>query len=204
MADFDEALKLKPDDVNSLLGRGGLYLGSRDLVHAKADFDAALKLDPNRAANVGAAYAAAGHYDEAITGYDSWLAAHPDGNGVSSVLNARCWTRAIANRELDKALADCDLALRKGPKLAAFYDSRGLVHLRRGELDLALADYNEAIKLQPRSPWSLYGRGLARMGKGDKAGGDADVAAAVAILPNLPAQAKRYGLAAPGAAPAAG
>jgi tetratricopeptide (TPR) repeat protein/predicted aspartyl protease len=200
MADFDAALKLKPDDPVSLIGRGELYLASKDFAHARADFEAALKADPNRGPQVAAFYAASGHYDEAIAGYDAWIAAHERAENLSAALNARCWTRAIANRELDKALADCDLALRKGPKIAAFYDSRGLVHLRRGELDLAMADYNEALKLQPRSAWSLYGRGLAKLGKGDKAGADADMAAAAALAPNLPNQARRYGLTAKAAA----
>jgi tetratricopeptide (TPR) repeat protein/predicted aspartyl protease len=194
MADFDAALKLKPDDPVSLMGRGELYLASKDFNHARDDFEAAVKADPNRRPQAAAFYAASGHYDEAIAGYDAWIAAHEKAENVSSALNARCWTRAIANRELDKALADCDLALRKGPKIAAFYDSRGLVHLRRGELDLAMADYDQSLKLQPRGAWSLYGRGLAKLGKGDKAGAEADMAAATAIAPNLPNQAKRYGL----------
>jgi tetratricopeptide (TPR) repeat protein/predicted aspartyl protease len=169
MADFDAALALKPDDPVSLMGRGELYLASRDLPHAKNDFEAAMKGEPGRAPQVAALYAASGHYEEAIAGYDAWIAAHEKAENVALVLNARCWTRTIANRELDKALADCDLALRKGPKIAAFYDSRGLTHLRRGELDLALVDYNEALKLQPKLAWALYGRGLAKLGKGDRA-----------------------------------
>jgi tetratricopeptide (TPR) repeat protein len=197
MSDFDQALKLKPDDATSLIGRGELYLVSKDMPHARADFDAAVRADPQRALVVAALYGETGHYDEALAGYDAWIAAHPKAENLSSVFNGRCWTRAIANRDLDKAIADCDLALRRGPRNAAFFDSRGLAHLRHGDLDLAIADYNEALKLQPRLAWSLYGRGLARLGKGDK-GGEADIAAATAIAPNLPAQAKRYGVSQPG------
>ena len=43
----------------------------------------------------------------------------------------RCWARALTGRDLDKALADCDRALRLAPKTPEFLDSRGLVHLRR-------------------------------------------------------------------------
>lgn len=199
MADFDEALKLKPDDAASLIGRGALYLGSRDLGHAKTDFDAALKVEPARALAISGLYEAAGRYDEAIAGYDGWIAAHPNGEHISTIFNARCWTRTVANRELDKALADCDEALRRGPKVAAFYDSRGLAHLRRGELDLAIADYDQALKMQPKLAWSLYGRGLAEVAKGQKTPGDTDMAAGVALQPNLPTLAKRYGLSPSGA-----
>jgi len=84
--------------------------------------------------------------------------------------------------------------VRRGPHIAALFDSRGLAHLRRGELDLAIADYDEALKLQPKLAWSLYGRGLARIGKGLKAEGEADLQAATQIAPNLPATAKRHGI----------
>jgi tetratricopeptide (TPR) repeat protein len=197
MADFDEALKLQPDDVTSLVGRGALYLESNDYGRAARDFDAAIKVEPDRALAVARLYTAAGQFDRALGAYDGWIAAHPAGDQLPTALNGRCWTRALWNRDLDKALADCDAALRRGPRTAAVLDSRGLVHLRRLELDLAIADYDQAIKLQPKEAWSLYGRGLAKLAKGDKAAGEADLAAATALAPNIPVMAKRFGLVAP-------
>jgi tetratricopeptide (TPR) repeat protein len=146
---------------------------------------------------VAGLYATAGQFDRALASYDSWIAANPHDDKLPVALNGRCWTRALANRELDKALADCEAALKRGPRTAGGLDSRGLVHLRRGELDLAIADYDAAIRLQPKEAWSLYGRGLAKLAKGDKPGGEADVAAAAALAPNLPVAAKQYGLVAP-------
>ncbi|HEX3699254.1 MAG TPA: tetratricopeptide repeat protein, partial [Phenylobacterium sp.] len=199
MADFDQALKLKPEDPVSLIGRGELYLASRDLGHAKTDFDAALRADPNRMPQVAAFYVATGNFEPAIAGYDAWIEAHPKSDNLYAAFNARCRARTMWNHDLDKALADCEAAMHRGPRAAALFETRGLTHLRRGELDLALADYNEALKLQPRLAWALYGRGLAKIGKGDKAGGEADLQAAATIAPNLAAQAKRFGLAPPGA-----
>jgi tetratricopeptide (TPR) repeat protein len=199
MADFDQSLKLKPDDAASLVGRGELHLASHDLDHAKADFNEAIRLDPGRAEPVANLYLRAGRFEEAVAGYDAWLAAHPNADNASAVLNSRCRSRALWNHDLDKAIADCDLALKKGPKIAAYFDSRGLAHLRRGELDLALADYNKALEMQPKLAWALYGRGVAKIEKGDKAGGEADLSAAAAVAPNLAAIAKRVGLVAPAA-----
>lgn len=199
MADLDQNLKLKPDDAAALVGRGELYLASHDVEHAKADFNEATRLDPDRAALVANLYLQAGRFEDAVAGYDAWLAAHPKADSASAVLNSRCRSRALWNHDLDKALADCELALKKGPKIAAYFDSRGLAHLRRGELDLALADYNKALELQPKLAWSLYGRGVAKLEKGDKAGGEADLSAAAAVAPNLAATAKRIGLVAPAA-----
>lgn len=199
MADFDEALKLRPDDVISRIGRGELYLGARSFDRAAADFDAAVKAEPGRAVQVASFYTSAGQFERALATYDAWIAANPHDDRLAGALNGRCWTRALWNRDLDKALADCEAALKHGPRVAGVLDSRGLVHLRRGEPDLAIADYDAAIRLQPKEAWSLYGRGLAKLAKGDKAGGDADLAASAALAPNLPMMAKQYGLVPPGA-----
>jgi tetratricopeptide (TPR) repeat protein len=194
MADFDQALKLKPDDAASLIGRGELFLATRAPERAKTDFEAALRLEPERSLQVASIYSATGHFEEAVAGYDAWIAGHPRAENPVPALNGRCWARTLWNRDLDKALADCDAALRRGPRTAGLFDSRGLTHLRRGELGLAIADYNDALKLQPKLAWSLYGRGLAERAKGAGPAADSDIAAAVAIQPNLPLLAKRYGL----------
>jgi tetratricopeptide (TPR) repeat protein len=111
--------------------------------------------------------------------------------------NGRCWARAAAGKDLNKALDDCNRAVAGAPKTAAFLDSRGLVELRLGDNDKAIADYDAALTLQPKLGWSLYGRGLAKRRKGLKAEGDADVAAAVAINPKLPQAAKQFGIVGP-------
>jgi tetratricopeptide (TPR) repeat protein/predicted aspartyl protease len=199
MNDFNAALAINPAAPGALIGRGQLYLISRDLPHAQADFDAAVKADPNLVMTVGQIYANAGRFQPAIADYDAWISAHADAEHIADALGARCRVRVLWGQELDKALADCDAALRKGPRTANLLETRGLARLRRGELDPAIADFDLALKLQPKLAWALYGRGLARAGKGDKAGSDADLQAATAIAPNLPAQMKRYGIGQPGA-----
>jgi tetratricopeptide (TPR) repeat protein len=116
---------------------------------------------------------------------------------LAQALNGRCWARALAGRDLDKALNDCNRAVRDNPKTSAFLDSRGLVYLRMGDLPKAIADYDAALALRPGAAWSLYGRGLAKARLGMKTDGQADLAAAVAVDPTLPDKAKTYGIAAP-------
>jgi tetratricopeptide (TPR) repeat protein/predicted aspartyl protease len=194
-ADFDQALKLKPDDTVSLIGRGELHLAAKDMAGAKADFAAAVRAEPNRQLQVALLYTGAGAYPEAVAAYDGWIAANPRADNLSVALNGRCWARTVWNHDLDAALADCDAALRRGPRIAMVFDSRGLTHLRRGEFDAAIADYDTALKMQPKLAWALYGRGLAERGKGQGAAAEADLSAAAALQPDLPALAKRYGLA---------
>jgi tetratricopeptide (TPR) repeat protein/predicted aspartyl protease len=197
MADLDQALKLKPDDPHGLELRGELYLSQGDLVRAGADFDEGLRAAPQDAElglRVAGAYERNNRFEAAIARFDAWIAAHPRDERAAQALNGRCWARALWNRDLDKALVDCNAALKQGLSNSNFLDSRGLVHLRLGQFDAAIADYDAALKLQPKGAWSLYGRGLARRKTGATAEGDADVQAALAIQPNLTNAMKRYGL----------
>jgi tetratricopeptide (TPR) repeat protein len=199
-ADLDQALKLKPDDIDALMMRAEVRLARKNTASAATDLDAAARLAPKEAdlrLQLGELYAQAGQFDAAIAQYDLWISAHPDEGQQAEALNGRCWVRALAGRDLDKALADCNRALRAVPRMATILDSRGMVHLRRGDLQAAVADYDAALALNPKIAWSLYGRGLAKLRLGRKADGDADVAAATAIKADLPDLAKQYGIAQP-------
>ncbi len=200
LADLDETLKRKPDDVEALMRRGELYT-TRDAGRAKADFDAAIKLEPQKdqliveAAN---AYSRAGLYEAAIQQLDTWLAAHPKGDDLGSVLLARCFARAAWGKDLDAALADCDASMRRDKNSFALR-TRGLVLLRMDRIDESITQFAAAIKAQPRDATALYGRGLAELKKGDQAAGEADLAAAVALVPTMAAQYQRMGLGRPSA-----
>jgi tetratricopeptide (TPR) repeat protein/predicted aspartyl protease len=197
MADLDAALKLKPGDIPALVSRAGLRLSGRDAPHALADLDAADALAAKEADvrfTLADLYERADALAPAIAQLNLWIAAHPDDSRRAQALNSRCWARALLNQDLDKALADCDAALRADPKLVVAFNSRGMVHLRRGELDKAIADYDARLAVPPRATWPLYGRGLAKLKKGLKAEGDADIAAAVALRPRITEEARAHGI----------
>jgi tetratricopeptide (TPR) repeat protein len=109
-------------------------------------------------------------------------------------LNGRCWARALLGKDLTRALADCDAAVRRNGKFAQFHDSRGLVYLRLAQFDKAIADYDAALAIDSKIAWSLYGRGIAKLRLGQTAQGKADIAAAAALAPELPDIAKGYGV----------
>jgi tetratricopeptide (TPR) repeat protein len=193
-ADLDKALSLKPEDIIALMARGKLRLKGNDVAGARDDFNMLLAQDPSARLDVASAYSDADLFDDAIGQYDKWLATQPRDATYADALNGRCWARALSGRELDKALADCDTAVRLNPDDGEFVDSRGLVHLRQGQLDAAISDYDAALKLDPKLSWSLYGRGLAELRKGMKAQGDADILAATAQEADLPDKMKSYGV----------
>ncbi len=193
--DLDAALALAPADVDALTLRAELRLSEGDRAGAADDLDAAVKASPGAGRlDFAGLYSDLQRFPEAIAQYDRWIAVHPDDLGLPGARNSRCWARAQAGLELDKALADCNAAVRARPSVASYLDSRGLVHLRRGEFALAIADYDAALKLQPKIAWSLYGRGVAEARLGQTAQSVADVAAAGALAPKLPERAKALGI----------
>ncbi|MBS0295532.1 MAG: aspartyl protease family protein [Proteobacteria bacterium] len=197
LASFDKALALKPDDPRALLGRGRIRLRTGKTEEARTDLTAAIRAAPEDEGivlSIAAYYDEADRYEDAAGIYDRWIADHPRNDNMWSTLNARCWLRATHNRELDKALQDCNDALSRRGRTAEVLDSRALVNLRLGRLREALADYDAALKLQPKLGWSLYMRGLTKRKLGDEAGAAKDIAAGLAIDPGVRERARRFGL----------
>jgi tetratricopeptide (TPR) repeat protein len=194
MADFDQAVKLKPDYAAALAVRGELKLARKDTAGASADFDAALRADPNAGAGIAQSYLTAGKFADAERVVSAYIASHPRNEDLALALGVRCRTRAFTGEGLEQALKDCDDAIRYRPGVAQAYASRGLVELRLGKNDAAISDFNQTIRLEPRAPWALYGRGVGEARKGEKAQSDADLAAAAAVSPHIADDAKQVGL----------
>jgi tetratricopeptide (TPR) repeat protein len=197
-ADFDEALKRKPDDVIVLMDRGTARLASGDQDGARADFERVSALAPNDATlvlNMAGAYERYGHLGEAVSRLDRWVAANPRDDRLPAALAERCWARAMLGLDLDRALADCNGALRNGQRIARNLDGRALVWLRMGKYDKSISDYRASLELQPRSAQSRFGLGLAEFKKGQRENGDADMKAAVELQAGVADEFKRLGLA---------
>jgi tetratricopeptide (TPR) repeat protein len=197
LADLDQAIALDPKSVAALIERAQLRVARHERAPALADLDAAPQAVAGPAMErlkIAGLYDALEAPEGAIVQYDSWIPAHREDARLAQALNGRCWSRALAGRDLDKALGDCDAALRLRQHTPAFLDSRGLVRLRMGDWDRAIADYDESLKLAPKSAWSLFGRGIAKRHKGLTAEAQEDIDDAVAIMPGLAARAKRAGI----------
>jgi len=158
------------------------------------ELDRKILRDPRDAASFearGNVYQKKGDHLRAIADFDKLSVLQPS---KASAWNYRCWARAIANRELPQALADCTESLKLEPNEANTLDSRGFAHLRIGEFNKSIADYDAALKLNSALAPSLYGRGLAKRMKGNRAGGDVDIAAAKKINANIADEFARYGI----------
>jgi tetratricopeptide (TPR) repeat protein len=187
LRDFDAALKLDPRSFNALVNRAAAYsrIGRNDL--AIRDLDEALRLDgfnPLAFYNRGYAHFVLGQYDKALADYSIAIALDPR---MALAYNNRCLTRAILGRDLVRALADCDTALKLLPVNVDVRTTRGFIFLKLGDPLLALHEYDAALDLDPNRPLALYGRGLARIAIGQVREGDADKAAALVLDPEVAA-----------------
>jgi tetratricopeptide (TPR) repeat protein len=93
----------------------------------------------------------AAEFDRAISDYNQAIRLDPQD---AAALNGRCRSFALANRELQQALDDCDAALRIAidPDIL---NSRGLVNLKRSVFDKAREDYAAAVSARPADADSL-------------------------------------------------
>jgi len=81
IADFNQALKLDPNHVQSYNNRGQIYFNKKDYDRAIADFNQAIKLDPNDTDtyyNRGLAYKNKGSLDLAVQDFNKVLELNDD------------------------------------------------------------------------------------------------------------------------------
>ena len=104
-ADFDQSIKLNPNDAQAFTNRGYAWRNKGDMARALADYDQAIKLDPTAAAafyNRGNTYHEKQEFDRAIADFDQAVKLQP--NYALAYYN-----RGLALREkgdLDRAIAD--------------------------------------------------------------------------------------------------
>jgi tetratricopeptide (TPR) repeat protein len=100
---------------------------------------------------------------------------------------ARCRIRTIIKTGLDKALADCDEAMKLAPKDTQVLGTVGLLQYQLGHLKEAAADFGAVLNDNPKLAGALYMRGVIRLRSGDAAGGNADIAEASEEYPGIEA-----------------
>ena len=202
-ADFDKAITLAPNDADLLIRRGFRRAHEGDEKGALADAEAALagyhEGSLERLAVV-ALFERLHRADRVLALLDPIIALHKNDNELGNLLNTRCYSRALANIELAKALADCNDAIKRRGPIPAFVDSRAVVKVRMGDLAGALADYDDALAKAPQQSASLYMRAWVRRAsaKGDAAQlklAEADFAAAKAVDADIAEQFMPYGFA---------
>lgn len=194
LAAVEKALKQSPGGSDLLVERAKVRAAMNDFDGALADYNAALYRYPRSVvamsgrSNLELSH---GDYDRAIADADKAAVIDPDN---AALHNNACWTRAVAGRELDTALAECHRAIALRAGNASALDSRGLVYFRLGNFAEARKDFEAALAIAPNSASSLFMRGMTKIRLGDAAGGKADLEAAEKLLPGVTAKYARYGV----------
>jgi tetratricopeptide (TPR) repeat protein len=70
-------------------------------------------------------------------------------------------------QELDRAIAQFDLVIRKLPDFARAYHGRGQAFMADERYEFALEDFDKAIELEPEFPFSYLDRGKLYQIQGD-------------------------------------
>ncbi|MCH9050323.1 MAG: tetratricopeptide repeat protein [Proteobacteria bacterium] len=159
IADYDQAIRLKPDYALAFNDRGVAYYRKGEYDRAIADFDQAIRLKPDYALafnNRGSAYDDKGDHDRVIADYDRAIADFTQAIRLDTLEGPRkAWpfnnrgNSYRAKGQYDRAIADFDRAIRLNPDYAIAFNNRGLAYDDKGQHDRAIADYDEAIRLKP-------------------------------------------------------
>jgi tetratricopeptide (TPR) repeat protein len=166
MAEFREALRLKPNfaDPHNMLGLVLEDQGKLD--EAMAEFREALRLEPNLAdphGNLGNVWRAQGKLAEAIAEYREALRLKPNfakpHGGLGNVLQDQ--------GKVDEAIAEYREALRLEPNDLIGHINLGGALRDKGKVDEASVEYRTALRLKPDSAAAHlnFGATLADQGK---------------------------------------
>lgn len=194
MEDFGAALRLNPRDAVALRNRGALHAKRGELDLALADFNAVIAIQPNDAISFyNRGYTLFRNKQYELAAVDYTTAIYFDPMMGPAYLN-RCLTHTVQGKDLVKALADCDQALKLMPLSVAARETRGFIYLKLGDAAIAITEYEAALQMDANRPLALYGLGLAKIRMGRKAEGDADRAAALVLDPAIIRAFSVYGV----------
>jgi tetratricopeptide (TPR) repeat protein len=161
LADFNQAVNLRPDEAASYAGRARVRLALRDVNGAIADYNETLRITPGTVSSYigrGHAYFVKGDAPAAIADFTEAIRLNPKSPSTYN-------RRGLAYRrsgDLARAIDDYTAAITLNPVYALAYNNRGYVYEAQGRKDEAIADFQSALLLDP----TLIGArdGLRRFG----------------------------------------
>src|SRR6266404_9270819 len=178
IAEYNEAIRLEPNDAFLFAARGGAYGLKEQYDRALADYGEAMRLSPKEThlspeidasflCGRGEVYLGKGDEDCAIADFDQAIRLDPK---AAPAFFGR--GRAHNNKgHHDRAIADLDEAIRLNAKKCDYFCARGDAYLDKGDNDRAIADYDDAIRLEPNFPRAIFFRRQAILRKGDELAG---------------------------------
>ena len=183
IADYDSAIRLKPDYAGAYYNRGLAKGMLGQHFAAIADYDSAIRLKPDYANaynNRGIVKSNLGQHFAAIADFDSAIRLKPDDADVY-------YNRGTVKSNLGQhlaAIADYDSTIRLNPDHADAYNNRGIAKRALGQHFAAIADYDIAIRLKPDDAQAYNNRGLAKSKLGQHSAAITDFDIAIRLNPD--------------------
>jgi len=170
IVDFDNALKVQPNDTAALNGMIKACLFADDLKNAQKHIDNAIKNYPDNAEYIlrrGILFNKRGLFDRAIEDFNKAISLNPS-NELLVELFLNLGAAELRLEAYDAAIKDYDKALEISPRNPSVYNYRGYANYKIGNFVDAINDYNNAIDLDPNNAASYYNRGMAFIKTSDK------------------------------------
>ncbi|MCI0340469.1 MAG: protein kinase [Planctomycetales bacterium] len=185
LAEFDAALRLRPDDPGALLNRGIARLGAGDPRGARDDLTTLLRDSPGDSAashQRGIARMRLGDTVGALADFTASLEGRPrDPDTRYNRGNAH-----VALGDLAAAERDYTIAIEARPDFHGALTNRGNVRWNQGNESGALEDYDAALRIAPGESRALNNRGRLHLRHGRLEAADADLRAARKSDPSFP------------------
>jgi tetratricopeptide (TPR) repeat protein len=184
IADYDKAIKLRPDYSSVYFNRAFVCAAKGNYDQAVADYTKVIELEPDNVEaylNRGVAYAANSEYDLAMADYDKAIELRPD---YSDVYFNRAFVCA-AEGDYDQAIADYTKVIELEPDNAGAHFNRAIIYSEQGDYDQAVADYTKVIELEPDNVGAYLNRGVAYVAKNEYDLAMADYNRAIELKPDL-------------------
>ncbi|HVF98880.1 MAG TPA: tetratricopeptide repeat protein [Chloroflexia bacterium] len=178
IAEFSEAIRLKPDYAIAYNNRGIAYRYKNMLDEAIADFSKSIELAPNDGRfylERGTTYMYKGNYDNAVPDFTRATELLPN---LAEPYYQR-GTIYLETTQYDQAIQDFDKAIDLEPSWQDAYHQRGRVYASKGDYTKAIANYTQAIELLP-DDGAYFDRAEAYRLQGDTASAIADYRAVLA------------------------
>jgi tetratricopeptide (TPR) repeat protein len=170
ISEFEEAIRLDPDDAAAHYNLGLAYHGQGELDEAIAEYQEAIRINPDFSdahTNLGVAYKDQGQVDKAIAEYTETIRINPDDDTAHHNLGIVYAEQGKA----DEAIAEYQAAIRINPDEADAHYNLGRVYYGLDRLDEAIVEWKETIRIDPEDSMAHnnLGRAYFDQGRADEA-----------------------------------
>jgi tetratricopeptide (TPR) repeat protein len=160
IAQFEQALRIKPDDARTHYNLGNLLSQTGRLPEAMAEFEEALRIDPDYAEahnNLGEVLWREGRIPDAFAQYQQALQIKP---GYAEAHN-NLGNALLQTGHVPEAMDQYKLALSLKPDFAEARNNLGLALFKTGEAPEAIEQYRQALRSDPDNAGAHYNLGNA-------------------------------------------